>query len=520
VPKVKRAIISVYDKTGIVEFARSLRDLDIEIISTGGTARHLNEHGISTTAIESITEFPEILQGRVKTLHPKIFGGLLSLRDDTGHMQEIAQHGISRIDLVVVNLYPFEATIAKPDATLKDAMENIDIGGPSMIRAAAKNFTDVAVMTSPAQYQQVVTCLQDGNGELSLELRQQLARQAFALTARYDTAIQKYFLTLEKSDVVFPDQLWMSFDKVQELRYGENPHQRAALYRPTGGAKSGLMTAEQLHGKALSYNNIIDLDGTVRLVQSFPETCVAIVKHTNPCGVAVAENLADAYVKAKATDPVSAFGGIVGCNRTVDEETAAAISEIFTEVLVAPAFSEAALALLRAKKNLRIMRMPEIANPPASGIEFRSVQGAMLQQDQDFYDLSDIEFKVVSERQPEDAEWAAMKFGWRVVQWVKSNAVVYSRRDRSIGIGAGQMSRVDASRIAVEKARKMGLDLAGTAVASDAFFPFRDGIDEAARAGATCVIQPGGSIRDEEVIAAADEHGMVMVFTGIRHFRH
>lgn len=519
-PKIRRAIISVYDKSGIVDFAKELLNHRVEIISTGGTAEHLRQHGVPTTPLATVTQFPEILQGRVKTLHPNIFGGLLSRREKEDHIQELKQHGIGLIDLVVVNLYPFEKTVSKPGVTLDEALENIDIGGPSMMRAAAKNFIDVTVVSSPNQYERVSGILKENNGEIPLNMRQQLAQQAFMRTSEYDAAVNSYFQSLEQDEERFPRKINLGFQKIQDLRYGENPHQTAALYRPASGTHSGIMTAEQLHGKALSYNNIIDFDAVVGLVKTFLEPCVAIVKHTNPCGIAVSQSLVEAYLHAKATDPVSAFGGVVGSNRSIDLETAKAISEVFTEIIVAPDFSPEALEQLRLKKNVRIIRFPEILEPEKVGLEFKYVRGCVLLQDQDFENLNDIKLTVVTRRKPTEDEWSALKFGWRVARWVKSNAIVYCTADRTIGIGAGQMSRVDSSKIAVEKAERMGLNLAGTAMASDAFFPFRDGVDEAAKAGASCVIQPGGSIRDEEVIQAANEHQMAMVFTGIRHFRH
>ncbi|MFQ6113766.1 MAG: bifunctional phosphoribosylaminoimidazolecarboxamide formyltransferase/IMP cyclohydrolase [bacterium] len=519
-PKIKRALLSVYDKTGIVEFTKVLDQFGVEMISTGGTARHLNKNGIKTRSISGITEFPEILQGRVKTLHPKILGGLLALREDSAQMGETRQHGIDLIDLVVVNLYPFEETISKKDVSLSDALENIDIGGPTMIRAAAKNYLDVTVVTEPNQYDKVLTELKNNQGEVTLELRQQLAVEAFALTCRYDAVIHDYLSKLLIPDRDFPHRIYFTFDKVQDLRYGENPHQRAALYHETGKNLAGLTNAKQLHGKELSFNNIMDLGAAIGIVAEFEEPCAVIIKHTNPCGAAIGQNLCEAYLNAKATDPVSAFGGIVGLNRTVDQETAQAVSEIFTEAIVAPGFEAEALATLKSKKNLRVLDCSNVTMRKSSGIDIKWVDGGLLVQDQDLLNMNDINLRVVTKRQPSEEEWAAMKFAWRVAKWVKSNAVVYTKKDRTIGIGAGQMSRVDSSLFAAEKARRMGLSLAGTAVASDAFFPFRDGVDAAAEAGATAIIQPGGSIRDEEVIRAADEHNLTMVFTHVRHFRH
>jgi len=519
-PKIRRALISVFDKTGIVELAKVLKENGIEIISTGGTARHLNENGIETRPIDEITGFPEILGGRVKTLHPKIFGALLSLRGNTSQMDEITQHGIDLIDLVVVNLYPFEQTISKENVSTIEALENIDIGGPTMIRSAAKNYLDVTAVTSPGQYETVANEIKQNQGETSIELRKTLAAAAFALTSRYDSCINSYFDSETNSEPGFSERIEFQLEKVQSLRYGENPHQRAAFYKRNGEARAGLVNAKQLHGKELSFNNLIDLDAALGIVQEFSEPCVVVIKHTNPCGVATAESLLESYLNAKATDWVSSFGGIVGLNRVVDSETARAISEIFTEAIIAPGYEADALKTLSVKKNLRLLEAKEILDPLLKEYDIKQVQGGLLLQDQDFFNINDINFKVVTKRQPTENEWTALKFGWRVCKWVKSNAIVYSIKDRTIGIGAGQMSRVDSSKIAVEKAKRMGLSVEGTSMASDAFFPFRDGIDEAAKAGARSVIQPGGSIRDEEVIQAADEHNMAMVFTGVRHFRH
>lgn len=519
-PKIRRALISVFDKTGIVELAAVLKENNVEIISTGGTAKHLKENDIETRPISDVTGFPEILGGRVKTLHPKIFGGLLSLREDASHMEESNQHSIDLIDLVVVNLYPFVQTISKDNFTTLEALENIDIGGPTLIRAAAKNYLDVTVVTSPNQYETVTNEIKKNQGETSNELRKTLAAAAFELTSRYDSCINNYLDSETGSGPGFPEQIEFQLEKIQGLRYGENPHQRAALYKRNGEARAGLVNAKQLHGKELSFNNFIDLNAALGIVQEFSKPCVVVIKHTNPCGVATAESLLESYLNAKATDPVSSFGGIVGLNRPVDNETARAISEVFTEAIIAPGYDSEALETLNAKKNLRLLEAKDILNPLSKEYDIKQVQGGLLLQDQDFFNINDINFKVVTKRQPTEDEWAALKFGWRVCKWVKSNAIVYGTKDRTIGIGAGQMSRVDSSKIAVEKAKRMGLSVKGTSMASDAFFPFRDGIDEAAKAGARSVIQPGGSIRDEEVIQAADEHDMAMVFTGVRHFRH
>lgn len=518
-PRMQRALISVFDKTGIVDFAKVLKTFNIEILSTGGTAKHLHENGIATTAISEVTTFPEILGGRVKTLHPNIFGGILARRDDDSQMAQLQQHGIAAIDLVVVNLYPFEQTIAGENVTLDAALENIDIGGPALIRAAAKNFISVAVVTSPSQYEQIISELLSRSGEISLATRRRLAVEAFAHTSRYDQIIQSY-LAKSEDDAPFPAQWHILMEKVQDLRYGENPHQRAALYRESSAPVFGLVNARQLHGKELSFNNFLDLDAALGLAQAFSEPCAVIVKHTNPCGVAVAQTLCEAYAAAKATDPVSAFGGIVALNREVDEATASAVAELFTEAVIAPGFSSPALEILKAKKNLRLLECGDIQHPRVKDTDVKKVQGGYLLQDQDFYDLSDIQTEVVTTRQPTAEEWSAMKFAWRVAKWVKSNAIVLSDSQRALGIGAGQMSRVDSCHLAIEKAKRFGHHLRGSAAASDAFFPFRDGVDVLAAAGATAVIQPGGSLRDNEVIQAANEHNLAMVFTGVRHFRH
>ncbi len=517
-PKIKRALVSVYDKSGILEFAKTLKEFGVEIVSTGGTAAYLKENGIDTTSVSDITEFPEILGGRVKTLHPKIYGGLLGLRENSDQMQELIQHDIAPIDMVVVNLYPFEKIVSKPDVTRQEALESIDIGGPCMIRAAAKNYLSVAVVTSPGQYESMANELGETNGEVNTETTEKLAATAYALTSNYDRKISQY-LTKRTDNAELPDTLNLNLSKVRGLRYGENPHQTAALYAESGQLSSGLLKAEQLHGKELSYNNLIDADAALGVVQEFDEPCVVIVKHTNPCGAAIGKSIKEAYLHAKGTDPVSAFGGIVGINRKVDAETARVISEIFTEVLIAPDFDEQALEILKQKKNLRVLKLAEF-NKIEKAFQLKRIQGGMLLQDQDFKNISDIDFNVVSEREPTEEEWMALKFGWRICKWVKSNAIVYSTQDRTIGIGAGQMSRVDSSYFAVKKANEMQLNLEGTILASDAFFPFRDGVDVAAKAGATALIQPGGSVRDEEVIAAVNENKMAMVFTGVRHFRH
>ena len=519
-PKIKRALLSVYDKTGIVEFAKGLLEYEVEIISTGGTAKKLNENGIKSRAISDVTGFPEILKGRLKTLHPNILGGMLAQREDSAQMEETGLFGIDLIDLVIVNLYPFERTIAKKDVTLLEALENIDIGGHTMIRAAAKNFLSVAVVTSPSQYDEILDEIKNNQGEVSIDLRKELAAEAFSRTYKYDVAINHYLTNNLNQESTFPERVILNFEKVQDLRYGENPHQHAALYREVGHDVGGLSKAKQIHGKELSYNNIIDLEAALGVVREFEEPCAVVIKHTNPCGVAIAKTLSEAYLNARSTDPQSAFGGIVGLNRIVDSETAQAVVELFAEAIISPGFEPEALKILQLKKNLRLIEseVMDITNTP--DWDFKRVQGGVLLQDPDFFKINEIKFRVVTNRSPSEDEWAALKFGWKIAKWVKSNAIVYSTRDRTIGIGAGQMSRVDSSMLAVEKAKRMGHSLQGTAVASDAFFPFRDGVDAAAEAGATAIIQPGGSIRDEEVIQSADEHKMTMVFTNVRHFRH
>jgi len=516
--RIRRAVISVFDKTGIVEFARSLTKLGVEIISTGGTAKLLSENGIACTEVAKVTAAPEMLDGRVKTLHPAIHAGILAKRDKPEHLQQLESNGIKPIDMIVVNLYPFEQVVQKSDVELAEALENIDIGGPTMVRAAAKNFPWVAVVTSPEQYDTIIVELTQSDGALSFETRKKLAMTAFQLTHRYDGAIAAYLRESDEADA-YPDRVVLELEKLQSLRYGENPHQTAAFYRELGSNDRGITELKQLHGKALSFNNIMDLDAVVKMLKTFDEPCAVIVKHSNPCGVAVGQDVFDAYQKALATDPVSAFGGIFGFNRTVDLSTAEELRKIFIEVIIAPDFDAGALKLLSKKKNVRLIKLPLEAGLTA-GYDYKRVAGGMLIQSQDVKSVDELELKVVTQRAPSVEEWQGLKFAWKVVKWVKSNAVIFCLKDRTIGIGAGQMSRVDASMLAADKARRSGLSLDGTVVASDAFFPFRDGVDAAADAGATAIIQPGGSIRDQEVIQAADEHNMAMVFTSVRHFRH
>jgi phosphoribosylaminoimidazolecarboxamide formyltransferase / IMP cyclohydrolase len=506
--KITRALISVSDKTGVAQFARALERQGVDIISTGGTAELLRKESVPVREISSFTAFPEVLEGRVKTLHPRVHGGLLYKRGNPKHEAEARECGFEPIDLVVVNLYPFEATIAKPDVTLAEAIENIDIGGPSMIRSAAKNYESVTVVVDPDDYDTVLETMRDNDGETTLKLRERLAIKAFIKTSAYDRAIGTFLNKEQTTDASFS----LTAPLVARLRYGENPHQTAALY---GDFDKHF---EKLHGKDLSFNNILDISAATNLIAEFSKPTVAILKHTNPCGVASDDDLREAWEKAFATDKQAPFGGIIVCNRSVDEPLARAISEIFSEVIIAPDFGAEGRALLQKKKNLRLIRLLTQVDEARSKTDIRSVFGGILVQDAD--GANQVPQNVVTKRQPTKAELVAMLFGWRVVKHVKSNAIVYAGPDRTLGIGAGQMSRVDASRIAVWKAEEAGLSLKGSAVASDAFFPFPDGLIAAADAGATCAIQPGGSVRDQEVIAVADERDMSMIFTGIRHFRH
>ena len=526
--KIKRALISVYDKEGIVEFARGLHDLKVEIISTGGTAKALKKNGIQVINISEITGYPEMLDGRVKTLHPKIHGGLLGRRDKKEHIEQMAKHQIPAIDIVVVNLYPFEETVSRPATTLDQATEQIDIGGVALIRSAAKNFNDVAVVVNPAKYELIIEELKVNNAELAKQTRLRLAVEAFKYTSMYDTVIYNHLLGLTKpASVEFPNELAMNFVKVMDLRYGENPHQKAAFYREM--LAKGLVTGEprvaiskQLHGKELSFNNLFDLDGALGLVKEFFEPAAVIVKHANPCGAACGKNLLKAYTKALATDPLSSFGSIVALNGTVDEKLAEELKKLFIEVLVAPEYTRGALNMLKKKKNIRVLVLPELKEWREKGIsgwrkekDLKKIIGGVLVQERDT--VNEEGLTVVTERRPSEEEWEGLRFAWKVVKHVKSNAIVIGKDNETVGIGAGQMSRVDAVKIAVMKADK---DLRETVLASDAFFPFPDGIEEAAKAGVKAIIQPGGSVRDKEVIKAANEHGIAMVFTGRRHFRH
>ncbi len=507
---IRRALISVSDKTGIVDFARALSNFQIELISTGGTAKTLRDAGLTVRDISDITGFPEMMDGRVKTLHPRVHGGLLAIRDNSEHVSAMQQHGIEPIDLVVVNLYPFAETIARAGVTREEAIEQIDIGGPAMIRSAAKNSQDVAVVVSSEQYDAVVSELKKNNGALSSHVRHRLAQKAFEQTAQYDLMVSSY---LAGSNDPLPERLSWTMTKIADLRYGENPHQQAALYRTSDS--TGIANAAILSGKEMSFNNYVDAEAAWQLVSDFDQNACAIIKHTNPSGVGLGETLAEAYQKALATDLVSAFGGIVAFNAKVDTAAAQEVTKIFTEVVIAPDYDPEALELLRSRKNLRVIRMSD--REQSRRIEVKQIGGGTLAQTPDDHKLTAADLKVVSERKPSDEEIRALLFAWVVCKHTKSNAIVYARADQTVGVGAGQMSRVDSVKIGAMRAQ---LPVAGSVLASDAFFPFRDGIDEAAKHGITAVIQPGGSVRDDEVIAAANEHGLAMVFTGVRHFKH
>ena len=545
--KIKRALISVSDKSGIVEFAAELAKFNVQIISTGGTAQTLRDHNIEVTEVSEITGFPEMMDGRVKTLHPKIHGAFLALRDNAEHVAALEKHSIEPIDLVVVNLYPFEQTVAKEDFDLAEAVENIDIGGPAMIRSASKNWRDVAVVTDAQLYESVIEELQKNDGSLSLQTRQRLAALAYTRTASYDLAISSYLAQqLSNEDLDFlepfnplgnlifiepedadesaenvsadelPEYETIELAKVADLRYGENPHQKAAIYE--SNETGGIAKAEQLHGKEMSFNNYVDAEAAWNLVQDFDELTVAIIKHTNPSGVGTGANNEEAYRRALSTDPVSAFGGIVAFNRKVGAKVAAAVNEVFTEVVVAPDFEPEALEIFKTKKNLRVLRVS--GNSAANPLEYKQISGGFLVQSKDVYRVSEADFNIVSKRKPTDAEVRALLLAWKVCKHVKSNAIVFAGENRTIGVGAGQMNRVDSVRIAAMRAERFGLPLVNSVVASDAFFPFRDNVDEAAKFGVSAIIQPGGSIKDAESIHAADEHNIVMVMTGFRHFKH
>ena len=556
--KIKRALISVSDKSGLAEFATALSGLGVEIISTGGTARSLREAGLTVTDVSEVTGFPEMMDGRVKTLHPKMHGAFLALRDNAEHVASMNEHGIVPIDLVVVNLYPFEETVAEDDVSLEDAVENIDIGGPAMIRSASKNWRDVAVVTDTRLYHEIVEEMTENQASLSLETRARLAALAYTRTASYDLAISSYlarqlsnedlerlevinplghlaFIELEDeelslpgtvmtgalaSESELPEYTTLDLAKVTDLRYGENPHQRAALY--STGESDGIANAEQLHGKEMSFNNYVDAEAAWDLVQDFDELAVAIIKHTNPSGIGTGQSNDEAYKRALSTDPVSAFGGIVAFNHKVDAAVAANVIEVFSEVIVAPDFDEDALEIFRSKKNLRVLKLSENQRPKTQNhsYQYKQISGGFLLQDSDMHRLVPAELNFVSERKPTDNELRAMQLAWTACKHVKSNAIVFANEHQTLGVGAGQMNRVDSVRIAAMRAERFDLPLAGSALASDAFFPFRDNVDEAAKFGVTAIIQPGGSIKDEESIAAANEHNIAMAFTGIRHFKH
>ncbi len=543
--KITRALISVSDKTDILEFAKELTNIGVQIISTGGTAKSLRENGVAVTEVAEITNFPEMMDGRVKTLHPKIHGAFLALRDNENHVASMQEHGIEPIDLVVVNLYPFEQTIANEDVTLAEAVENIDIGGPAMIRSASKNWRDVAVVTDTRLYESVLLEMKETGGSLSLETRQRLATLAYTRTASYDLAISSYLakqltaddlqflepfnpmqnLVIIESGEIFeegeenedlPEFESIELAKVADLRYGENPHQKAALYESL--EQGGIAKAEQLHGKEMSFNNYVDSEAAWNLVQDFDELAVTIIKHTNPSGVGTGASNPEAYKRALSTDPVSAFGGIVALNHKVDAETASAINEVFTEVVVAPDFDADALEIFKTKKNLRVLRVAKTENQ--NPFEYKQISGGFLVQSKDIYKVSASDLKFVTERNPSDEELRALLLAWRVCRHVKSNAIVFANENQTIGVGAGQMNRVDSVRIAAMRATRFDLPLKNSVVASDAFFPFRDNVDEAASFGVSAIIQPGGSIKDSESIEAANEHNIAMVFTGFRHFKH
>jgi len=517
--KIRQALISVSDKTGLVEFAQALTDLGVKILSTGGTARLLEKSGIAATEVSSYTGFPEMLDGRVKTLHPKIHGGILARRDSREHMAAIRGADIEPIDLVVVNLYPFQATVADPDCLLDDAVENIDIGGPAMIRAAAKNYGSVAVVVDPTDYGMVLEEIRAG-GEVAPATRFALAKKVFAHTAAYDGAIANYLYSLgpDEARMPYPDILNLQFTKLQDLRYGENPHQTAAFYRDQRPVDGGLARYRQIQGKELSYNNIADADAAWECVKSFTEPACVIIKHANPCGVAIGENPLAAYTKALSTDPTSAFGGIIAFNRAIDRATAEAVGRQFAEVIIAPRLDPEARQAFAAKANLRVLEVP-VAHATMS-FDLKRVGGGLLVQSPDAKNVEASELEVVTKKAPTQAEMRDLLFAWRVAKFVKSNAIVYCKDLMTLGVGAGQMSRVDSARMASIKAKNAGLSLSGSCAASDAFFPFRDGLDVVIDGGATAVIQPGGSLRDDEVIGAANERGIAMVFTATRHFRH
>jgi phosphoribosylaminoimidazolecarboxamide formyltransferase / IMP cyclohydrolase len=536
--KIKRALISLSDKAGAVEFATKLAEFGVEIVSTGGTAKTLRDAGVNVSDVSEVTGFPEMMDGRVKTLHPKIHGAFLALRDNDDHVASMNEHGIEPIDMVVVNLYPFEETIARDGVELEEAVENIDIGGPAMIRSASKNWRDVAIVTDVRLYDELLDEMKANDGALSLETRQRLAVLAYTRTASYDLAISSYlagqlsddqlgqieplnplqdlaFIESDEIDESADEDIHIHLAKVMDLRYGENPHQKAALY--TYGDSSGIANAKQLHGKEMSFNNYVDAEAAWNLVNDFDATAVAIIKHTNPSGVGVGTTNEEAYRRALSTDPVSAFGGIVAFNRKVDAIVARSVIEVFSEVIVAPDFDDEAIDVFKSKKNLRVLR---VANTDEQNLEYKQISGGFLVQDADRYNVTDIDLRIVSKRQPTPEELRSMFLAWRVCKHVKSNAIVLANEFQTIGVGSGQMNRVDSVRIAAMRAERFDLPVKGSALASDAFFPFRDNVDEAAGMGVSAIIQPGGSVKDDESIAAANEHGLTMAFTGFRHFKH
>jgi phosphoribosylaminoimidazolecarboxamide formyltransferase/IMP cyclohydrolase len=524
VGRIQRALISVSDKSGIVDFARGLAELGIEIFSTGGTAALLRDNGVAAIDVAELTGFPEMMDGRVKTLHPKIHGAILALRDNSEHLAKMKEHGIAPISLVAVNLYPFEAAVAR-GAHFDEIVENIDIGGPSLVRAAGKNHRHVGVVVDPADYSTIIAELQQNANCLSDATRFRLFRKAFQYTAHYDAAISNYFSSLgdDKQSSRWGQTVTFQVSKIQNMRYGENPHQSAAFYATSGDTGPSIARATQLQGKELSFNNVLDADGALSTVLEFSDIATVAIKHNNPCGVALSKtSLADAFRKAKACDPVSIFGGVIAFNRPLDEETAKELKDIFVEIVIAPSFTAEARAVLSSAKRLLNIRLLEVdmSQPQAGGYDMRRVRGGVLMQDWDTGTVDVRACKVVTDRRPTEEEYQALDFAWRVCRHVKSNTIVFASPDQVLGVGAGQMSRIDSTKIAIMRAATHGLDLKGSAVASDAFYPFRDGLDEAAKAGAHAVIQPGGSIKDDEVISAANEHGIAMVLTGMRHFRH
>lgn len=513
----KTALISVSDKAGLVEFAKELQNLGIKIISTGGTAKALEQAGINVTQIDKITGFPEILDGRVKTLHPKIHAGILAIRSNKEHMQKLKELSIEPIDIVAINLYPFKAAISKENAKLEDAIENIDIGGPAMIRAAAKNYQDVCVIVSPQQYRTVIEELKKNNLEISIETKKKLAAFAFKEIAEYDVLIDNYLNLAFNAEIVFPEKVNLSFEKLQDCRYGENPHQKAAFYKEPFVEEPCISNAIQLQGKELSFNNIYDANSAIELVKEFEEPTIAIIKHNNPCGVASAKNLAEAFQKAFDCDSTSAFGGVIASNKKIDLETAKKITAFFNEIVIAPDFDKNALEELAKKQNLRVLKLPQFKNEKQCTLDCKKVIGGILVQERDLYQLKESDLKVVSEKKPTKEQIEDMLFAWKISKNAKSNAIIFAKNKATVGIGAGQMSRIDSTKIAEMKSNGKQK---GAVMASDAFFPFRDNVDVAAEAGIAAIISTGGSVRDEEVIQSANEHGIAMIFTGIRHFKH